>query len=107
MLTGGGGILVEPAALEEMAAKFARVAASTGSLRGSMSGAASAADNCAGAAAGAYARLESLLGAALSGLDVCSASLSWATSSAATAYVATDGAQFPLVAPGPGGPAVP
>lgn len=107
MLTGGGGIVVEPAALEEMAAKFARVAASTGSVRGSISGAASAADTCAGAAASAYGRLEELLGAALSGLDVCSASLSWATSSAATAYAATDGAQFPLATPGPGGPAVP
>ena len=28
-------------------------------------------------------------------------------SSAATAYAATDGAQFPLVTPGPGGPATP
>ena len=44
-----------------MAAKFARVAASTGSVHGSMSGTAPAADNCAGAAAGAYARLEALL----------------------------------------------
>lgn len=105
MLTGSGGIVVEPAALEEMAAKFSRVAASTGSVRGSMSGAASAAENC--AAAGAYARLAGLLEAALSGLDVCSASLSWATSSAATAYIATDCSQFPLGAPGPVGPAAP
>src|SRR5580658_2611140 len=100
MLTAGGGISVEPTVLDEMAGKFARVAVSTGSVRGSVSGAASAAAGCAGPAAGAYARLESLLGAALSGLDVCSAALSWATSSAAVAYAATDAAQFPQVTPG-------
>ncbi len=100
MLTAGGGISVEPTVLEEMATKFARVAASTGSVHGSMSGAASAADGCTGSAAGSYARLVALLGAALSGLDVCSASLSWATSSASGAYVATDGAQFPQITPG-------
>lgn len=105
MLTAGGGISVEPTTLEQMASSFSRVASSTGSVRGSVSGAASAADGCAGSVAGAFSRLESLLGAALSDLDVCSASLSWATSSAAAAYVTTDGTQF--TAGAPGCPAVP
>jgi hypothetical protein len=88
-----------------MAAGFSLVAVGTASVRGNLSGAGSAADGCAGPVAGAYARLQQLLGTALGEMDVCSTSLSRATSRAAAAYVATDNAQFPGSAPA--GPAVP
>jgi len=103
--SAGGLISVQPAILDEMAARFSGVAGSTGSVRGSMSGAASAAEGCASPVAGSFARLQSLFDAALGGLDVSSDALSRATSSAAVAYVTTDGGQFPQPAPDrPAGP---
>jgi uncharacterized protein YukE len=93
-----GSISAEPAIIEEMAARFLGVAGNTGSVRGSMSGVAAAAGGCAGSAAASYARLQSLLDAALNGLDYYSLSLGRATSSAAAAYVATDGGVFSPIA---------
>ena len=101
----GGLISVQPAILDEMAASFSGVAGSTGSVRGSVSGAEPAAQGCAAAVAGSFARLQSLADAVLGGLDVSAAALSRATSSAAAAYVSTDGGLFPSSVPDrPAGP---
>lgn len=95
LLSDGGSISVEPAALRDMAARVAGIASSTSSARGSLSGASSAAAGCDDPAASAFARLQYMLTQALGALDDCSTMISKAVASGAEAYVATDAAQMP------------
>jgi uncharacterized protein YukE len=95
LVSDGGSISVEPAALHDMAARVAGIAASTSSARGSVAGASSAAAGCDDPAAGAFARLQVMLTEALGALDDCSTMISQAVSSGAEAYVTTDAAVCP------------
>jgi hypothetical protein len=90
----GGSISVEPAVLDAVSARVARIASSTSSVRGSMAGASSALGGCQDPAASSYARLQSMLADALACLDDCSIMLGQAVASGSQAYVATDTAQF-------------
>ena len=96
MIVADGSISVEPAALEALASRAARVAGSTSSARGTFAGAASAAAGCAEPAAGSFSQLQSLLSGALACLDDCAGALSSAITSGADAYISTDATQLPV-----------
>jgi hypothetical protein len=93
--SGGGSISVEPAAVQAMAARISSISASTSSVHGSVSGASGAAAGCQDPAGGAFARMQSVVLAALGALDDCSTMLSQTVANGVDAYVVTDDTQIP------------
>jgi uncharacterized protein YukE len=93
--SGGGSISVEPAAVRAMAARVSSIAVSTSSVHGSVSGSAGAAAGCQDPAAAGFARMQSVVVAALAALGDCSTMLSQAVANGVEAYVATDDSQMP------------
>jgi hypothetical protein len=98
--SGGGSLLVGPAALETLSARISGAERETTSARGAFAGSAGAVAACQEPAAASYARLHTLLAGAVTMLGEGSGALSRAVSQAAAAYVTTDTSVMPAA----GGP---